>query len=187
MREFLLQGRNWLPKTEWANIKYSTLPLPGSAFYSAKNWVGNCPPCPPATYAPEFKINLIQLELQIICIPCGPSMKDYPLQVSGYSIIDGPHGNVFLMVNLYFHSIILFFIFFVVFSVCWFVSSVFVHISFTLIMVKAFWQGKIVCCVFSIIQNNFDRSRTKLIVLFSFDIQIDCGFVGIKFKVVAVS
>ena len=22
------------------------------AFYSARNWVGNCPPCPPATYAP---------------------------------------------------------------------------------------------------------------------------------------
>ena len=27
-------------------------PPPGGAFYSAKNWVGNCPPCPPATYAP---------------------------------------------------------------------------------------------------------------------------------------
>jgi hypothetical protein len=27
-------------------------PLPGGAFYSAKNWVGICPPCPPATYAP---------------------------------------------------------------------------------------------------------------------------------------
>ena len=29
----------------------ATAPPPGGAFYSAKNWVGNCPPCPPATYA----------------------------------------------------------------------------------------------------------------------------------------
>ena len=27
-------------------------PPPGGAFYSAKNMVGNCPPCPLATYAP---------------------------------------------------------------------------------------------------------------------------------------
>ena len=27
-------------------------PPPGGAFYSTQNWVGNCPPCPPATYAP---------------------------------------------------------------------------------------------------------------------------------------
>ena len=27
--------------------------LPGGAFYPAKNWVGNCPPCPPATYGPK--------------------------------------------------------------------------------------------------------------------------------------
>ena len=26
----------------------------GGAFYSAKNWMGNCPPCPPATYAPVY-------------------------------------------------------------------------------------------------------------------------------------
>jgi len=26
--------------------------LPGGNFYSAKNWMGNCPPCPPATDAP---------------------------------------------------------------------------------------------------------------------------------------
>jgi hypothetical protein len=32
-------------------------PPSGGAFYSAQNWVGNCPPCPPATYAPD-KIDL---------------------------------------------------------------------------------------------------------------------------------
>merc|ERR550534_1584965 len=30
-------------------------PPPGGAFYFAKNWVGNCPPCPPTTYAPGIK------------------------------------------------------------------------------------------------------------------------------------
>ena len=31
-------------------------PLPGGAFYAAKIWVGNCPPCPPATYAPVLRV-----------------------------------------------------------------------------------------------------------------------------------
>ena len=35
----------------------ATLP-PAGAFYSAKNWVGNSPPCPPATYAPGYEIDL---------------------------------------------------------------------------------------------------------------------------------
>jgi hypothetical protein len=30
-------------------------PPPGGAFYSAKNWVGNCPLCPPATYSPVLR------------------------------------------------------------------------------------------------------------------------------------
>ena len=34
------------------NAVRATPPLPGGAFYSAKIWVGNCPPCPPTTYAP---------------------------------------------------------------------------------------------------------------------------------------
>ena len=32
---------------------------PGGAFYSAKNWVGNCPPCPPATYAPDNSCHFV--------------------------------------------------------------------------------------------------------------------------------
>ena len=28
-------------------------PLPGGVFYSAKTWIGKCPPYPPATYAPD--------------------------------------------------------------------------------------------------------------------------------------
>ena len=43
---------NWVPKTGWASSNAARRPLPGSAFYLAKNWVGNCPPCPPASYAP---------------------------------------------------------------------------------------------------------------------------------------
>jgi hypothetical protein len=34
---------------------------PGGAFYFAKNWVDNCPPCPPATYAPESVLKLYEL------------------------------------------------------------------------------------------------------------------------------
>ena len=29
-------------------------PTSGGAFYSAKNWVGNCPPCPPASLGPGW-------------------------------------------------------------------------------------------------------------------------------------
>jgi hypothetical protein len=43
-----MQGRNWLSKTGWASSN-ATRRRTGGAFYSAKNWVGNCPP---ATYAP---------------------------------------------------------------------------------------------------------------------------------------
>ena len=28
-------------------------PLPGGVFYFAKTWMGNCPPYPPITYAPD--------------------------------------------------------------------------------------------------------------------------------------
>ena len=42
------QGRKWLPNTGWASSNVAR----GSAFYSTKIWVGNCPPCPSATYAP---------------------------------------------------------------------------------------------------------------------------------------
>ena len=53
-KNILYQGRKWLPKTGWAssNIVSTPMPPPGGAFYSAKNWVGNYPPCPSATYTP---------------------------------------------------------------------------------------------------------------------------------------
>ena len=51
-----MQGRNWLPKTGWASSK--------AAFYFAKNWVGNCPPCPPASYAPVMVDDLFDLSLR---------------------------------------------------------------------------------------------------------------------------
>ena len=47
---------NWLPNTGWAisnAVECGTPPLAGGVFYSSKNWVGNCPPCPPASYAPD--------------------------------------------------------------------------------------------------------------------------------------
>ena len=56
-----MQGHNWLPNTGWAisNAAYCGVPKPaGGSFYSAKNWVGNSPPCPPATYAPGYEIDL---------------------------------------------------------------------------------------------------------------------------------
>ena len=59
------QGRKWLPNTGWASSNVArggVPPPPGGAFYSTKIWVGNCPPCPPATYAPEFEINLCCFE-----------------------------------------------------------------------------------------------------------------------------
>ena len=54
----LRQGRKWLPITGWAssNVQRGGVPPPaGGAFYSAKNWVSNCPPCQPASYAPELR------------------------------------------------------------------------------------------------------------------------------------
>ena len=44
----LKQGRKWLPKTGWVSSNAAR----SGAFYSAKNWADNCPPCPHATYAP---------------------------------------------------------------------------------------------------------------------------------------
>ena len=53
--QLLRQGRNWLPNTGWAisNVACGRRPAAGGSFYSVKNWVGNCPPFPPASYAPD--------------------------------------------------------------------------------------------------------------------------------------
>ena len=53
----LTQGRKWLPNTGWAssNVAHGGVPPPlDGAFYSTKIWMGNCPPCPPATYTPDY-------------------------------------------------------------------------------------------------------------------------------------
>ena len=38
---------------------------PGGAFCSTKNWVGNYPPCPSATYAPERSYVYVSIFLEI--------------------------------------------------------------------------------------------------------------------------
>ena len=35
-------------------LKLGAPSLFGGAYYSAKKWVKNCPPCPPATYTPDI-------------------------------------------------------------------------------------------------------------------------------------
>jgi hypothetical protein len=59
---YLEMGRKWLPKVWWAisnAVRHDAPPLLLSHYYSAKNWVGNCPPCPTASYIPEL-FNLIK-------------------------------------------------------------------------------------------------------------------------------
>ena len=53
----LRQGRKWLPKTGWASSNVAHLCRRAAAWrdlWFCQNWVGNCPLCPPATYAPVW-------------------------------------------------------------------------------------------------------------------------------------
>ena len=54
-------------------------PQHGGTFYSSKNWVGNCPSCPPATYAPDLtaeKLELLRLTVQLPFLPIGCVLFD---------------------------------------------------------------------------------------------------------------
>ena len=49
---YYIQGRNWLPKSGWAcsNAAHCSCPARRCLL------IGDCPPCPPATYSPGYNL-----------------------------------------------------------------------------------------------------------------------------------